>query len=69
MIGIPKRVERTTSTYDDLFAKAVTHVTNRWVNLTKALATDTPGEFLASLANCDLDTGMDIQTGRLVCWA
>lgn len=59
----------TVGTYDDLFAKAVTHVTNRWVGLAKALSTDTPGEFLASLPNCNLDTGTDIQTGRLVCWA
>ena len=58
----------TSGTYDDLFAKAVTHVTDRWVALARAVFAGTPRAFLASLSNCNLDTGADNQTGRLACW-
>ena len=58
----------TSGTYDELFAKAVTHVTDRWIDLARAVSAGTPGAFLASLSNCNLDTGMDNQTGRLACW-
>ncbi len=58
-----------TGTYDDLFARAVAHVADRWHGLAQAVTTGTPDAFLGRLTNCNLDTGADVQTGRLVCWA
>ncbi len=59
----------TVGTYDRLFEKAVTHVLERWTTLLAAVAGGRLQEFCTAASNCNLDTGTDVQTGRLVCWA
>jgi hypothetical protein len=56
-------------TYErDLFPKAVKHVADKWVLLAKGISEGNIGQFLEGIANFDLDTGRDLQTGNLVYW-
>jgi hypothetical protein len=47
----------------------VTAVTDRWRILLQGVATGNLDAFTARITNCNLDTGEDVVTGRLVCWA
>lgn len=44
------------------------HVADKWVLLAKGISEGNIGQFLEGIANCDLDTGRDLQTGNLVYW-
>jgi hypothetical protein len=56
-------------TYEkDLFPKAGEHVTDQWVLLAKGISEGNIDQFLEGITNCDLDTGRDLQTGKLIYW-
>jgi hypothetical protein len=56
-------------TYErDLFPRTVGHVTDKWAFLSKGIAHGNIDQFLAGITNADLDTGRDLQTGRLIYW-
>lgn len=56
-------------TYErDLFQKVVGHVTEKWTLLAKGISIGDVSEFLAGITNGDLDTGRDLQTGKLIYW-
>ena len=52
----------------DVFPKAVRHVTDKWTSLSKGITAQNLSQFISGISNCDLDTGKDIATGRLVYW-
>ncbi len=52
----------------DVFPKAVRHVTDKWTSLTKGITAQNLSQSISGISNCDLDTGKDIDTGRLVYW-
>jgi Zinc dependent phospholipase C len=53
----------------DVFPKAVEHVTDQWVFLSKGIFIGNIDQFLSGITNADLDTGRDLQTGNLVYWS
>jgi hypothetical protein len=56
-------------TYErDLFQKVVGHVTEKWTLLAKGISIGDMSEFLAGITNGDLDTGRDLETGKLIYW-
>lgn len=56
-------------TYEkDVFPKAVKQVLNEWTLLSKGILKRNLDDFLATISNCDLDTGKDLQTLKLVYW-
>jgi hypothetical protein len=56
-------------TYErDLFPNAVGHVTDRWILLSEGISGGNIDRFLAGITNCDLDTGRDLQTLKLIYW-
>jgi hypothetical protein len=58
-----------TGTYErDLFPKGVGHVKDKWTLLAKGIFQGNIDPFLGGITNCDLDTGRDLQTGKLVYW-
>lgn len=59
---------RTGSYEKEVFPVAVEHVTDQWVFLSKGISIGNIDQFLSGISNCDLDTGKDLQTGKLVYW-
>jgi len=56
-------------TYEkDVFPKAVEYVIDQWAFLSEAISKRDPDLFLASLNNCDLDTGRALKTSKLIYW-
>lgn len=53
---------------EDVFPKAVEHVRDQWVFLSEAISKRDMDLFLASLNNCDLDTGRSLKTSKLIYW-
>ena len=52
----------------DLFPKAMSHVVDHWVLLTKGIAGGDISLFLSTVTNGDLDTGRELGTERLIYW-
>jgi len=52
----------------DVFPKAVQNVFEKWTLLSEAISTENLDKFDADITNCDLDTGKDIKTLKLVYW-
>jgi hypothetical protein len=56
-------------TYEkDVFPKAVSEVVGKWTLLAKGLISGKADSFLTGISNCDLDTGKDVASSRLVYW-
>jgi hypothetical protein len=51
-----------------VFPKAVRHVTEKWISLSQGLSANNLTSFISTISNCDLDTGKDKTTGKLVYW-
>ena len=52
----------------DVFPKAIKEVLRNWVSFSKGISGGNLDEFAAGISNCDLDTGRDIVTSRLIYW-
>jgi hypothetical protein len=52
----------------DVFPKAIKEVLRKWVSFSKGISGGNLDEFVAGISNCDLDTGRDIVTSRLIYW-
>ena len=53
---------------EDVFPKAVEYVIDQWAFLSEAISKRDLDLFLASLNNCDLDTGRALKTSKLIYW-
>ena len=51
-----------------VFPRAVQHVSDKWVSFSKGLSGGNLDPFISGITNCDLDTGKDIATSKLVYW-
>jgi len=52
----------------DLFPKAIGHVADHWILLSKGISGGDIGPFLSAVTNGDLDTGRELGTNRLIYW-
>jgi len=52
----------------DLFPNAVGRVIEQWILLSEGISEGNIDRFLAASTNCDLDTGRDLQTSKLIYW-
>lgn len=52
----------------DIFQKAVRHVTDQWVSISSGLLGRNLDQFLSGMKNCNLDTGIDLGSGKLLYW-
>jgi hypothetical protein len=52
----------------DVFPKAVGHVLDRWTSFSKGISGGSLDSFISGISNCNLDTGRDKKTGKLVYW-
>jgi hypothetical protein len=52
----------------DLFPKAIGHVADHWILLSKGIAGGDISPFLSTVTNGDLDTGRELGTDKLIYW-
>lgn len=52
----------------DVFPRAVNEVIKKWTALAKGIASGKADELIAAISNCDLDTGRDVASKKIVYW-